>query len=410
MSESVKDKKRKVAEVQPAEEQQLEIAPEIATFATSLDLLKTTGPLYYSSLADYLTDTVSNGRDVSEILASTYIKSAAMENRFLVPPEFGCFTVSRGPRGEVDALIDKVNKKKLSGHRLEKVLAYYAFKLKGVKASILQTGDDGVVQALTVPDGVQFKDLQSSDDDKPWYGNLRVMYTPKQRSVVYASAESLEKIIALRYMAITDVKEVCCALNILQGKEDISDIDPGKLSSFKDIESAIKADNTKRAKQTFLESILACKMKAATAEEMIQHFTSSPSYYLSQRCAFRLPHNGALFIKMENKRSNTVQLSTLKDDDEVLLRSNIMSQSEYLNIRGDPASILVHKDGPELGARKNGKWKEFTGKKTMSASLVKQMLTAISKANETTKSASVPEVVVDEDKADLSFSDDDLSV
>lgn len=410
MSVDENNKKRKVAEVQPTEENSIEIAPETPTFATCLDLLKTTGPLLYSSLAEYLTDTVSNGRDVSEILASTFIKSAAMENRFLVPPEFGSFTASRGPRGEVVALLDLANKKKLSGSRLEKVLAYYAFKLKGVKVAILQTGDDGVVQALTVPDGVQFWKLPETDEDKDWYEDLRVMYTPKQRTVVYASAESLEKIIALSYMAITDVKEICCALNILQGKEDISDIDPAKLSSFKDIESAIKADNTKRAKQTFLESILACKMKAASPEEMIQHFTTSPSYYLSQRCAFRLPHNGALFLKMENKRSNTVQLSTLEDDDEVLLRSNIMSQAEYLNIRGDPAGILVHKDGPELGARKNGKWKELTGKKTMSASLMKKMLTAISKANETAKSVSVPEVAVDEDEAELSFSDDELSL
>lgn len=368
-----KSTKKRRTEEEVAEEAEL-------TLANAWNTMKDRGPTSHKSMEEYLEAIGTNG-NVIEIMAASYFKSADMENRHVVPAEFEGFTVIRGKKQEI-VRIQETELKVLAGNALKKMLAFAALREKGFKTIIYGTDDGGAIEVLAIPSLINIEAPTASEAKTDQIAPRSILHTPRSSTTIYVSPEMIKDVLSLDYVTIAEVGDLLRTLNSLAGKEDLTGLDVNRLQDPQQIQALLGDQSAKASRKHFLQTLLAARIRRMNPGERINYFKSSPSYTLANHLELRVPHGGPCYTKLGNKPVAAVPLGSLANDANVLMSTNTMSQKDYLGIRGDVAQYPVFVDTEALGGRRQGKWSEMNVKYLETAGGVREVLTAISVANE----------------------------
>lgn len=361
-----------------------EQAPDPQTLQGAWEIMRSTGPRLFKSLDAYLKAMVTSKEDITQVLAAIYFKSAGNENRFYVPTELQALEIVRDKRGVITQIADST-KHGIAGAKLARVLVYAAMREKGMATVIMRERDDGTVEVLAIPGGVQItKTTLSGEGECP--NGARTMYTHKLGFTVNASAKQILDLLSLSYVDIPDVSSLVRSLNALAGKEDLNDIE--KFVDFAELSKGLQDQETKQSKKHFLQTLMAANISSMSMDQRIEHFIKEPSYTLANNLGLRLPHHGPVYSSLHNKVAGKVRLGDVGAEEAVLLSSNHMSHRDYKGVLGDVANLGVYVNADTVGGRKNGKWAKMSDKHLGTAGSLIKYLSAISGANGTVKTAS----------------------
>jgi hypothetical protein len=360
------------------EEAEGKIDPD--TLGGAWESMKENGPLLFKSMNEYLAWLDEEQEDATEIMAAAYFKAAEMENKFIVPMEFRDFTAGRNKKGEITQITDLENNT-IVAKQLDKVLVYSALREKGFKTIIMTTNEGSNTEVLAIPSGVQIEEAADVRGQKDFHKNVRMLYTYKAGTTVYASPENIMGILKLSYVSLSEVSNLMKALNALEAKEDLSKFDAELLVDVKVIQQVLSDHEAKQSRKHFFQTLLAAKIREMDSEQRLNFFKSNPSYTLANNLEFRLPHGGPCYTKLGNKPLAKVPLGSLGPGANVLMSTNILSQKDYKEIVGDVQNYQVFVDTNELGGRKGNKFASMSVKFTEEAQTVLAILHAISTAN-----------------------------
>lgn len=349
------------------------------TVKSAFDLMKSDGPTLFMELSEYVKAQSGATEDVIEIMAASYFKSAEMENKYVVPPEFRAFKADRNRHGEIERITDGQNNT-ITGKQLSGVLAYSALKEKGFK-TLIKGKASGSVEMLAIPNGMQIDAATNLKTKKDFHKNVRMLYTHKSSTTVYVDPALIVGILELDYVTPGDISCLMKAINALAAKEDLGDFDFGKLGNVNDIRDAIDADQAKQTRKHFFEALFAAKIAAMDTSERLDLFAKNPSYTVANNIGLRLPHGGPCFVRTGNKLIAPVPLESLGDDDSVLLSTNVMSLKDYNETAGNVGQYLVYKNTMDLGGRKGIKWVPMSVKFAEPVKNVRRYMEAISASN-----------------------------
>jgi hypothetical protein len=349
--------------------------------------MKQTKPRLFTSLGAYIEWMGDEDRDITEIMAAVYFKSASMENKFVVPHEFSAFKAVRDRKGVITHITDSKGND-LSGHNLSSVLIFSAMREKGMASIIMVKSNDSTIEVLAIPSGVQIDTTPLGKGVKDFHDNARTLYTHKAGTAVYATPDLIEAILLLDYVDISEVTNLLKALNALAAKEDLTNFAAEVFDDFNNILVSLQDQEAKQSRKHFLQTLMAASISKMSMQQRIGHFSGNPSYTLANNLELRLPHGGPCYTKLGNKPATKVALSTLGPDDNVLMSTNIMSQKDYKSIMGNVADYLVYVDSDNLGGRKGQKFASMSVKFVESAPNVTTYLSAIATANGEGKSGS----------------------
>lgn len=351
---------------------------EIRTVVEAWEVLQEGTPIVYKSLADFITG-LDAPEDVMEIYTSVYYRSAELENRFVVPQSFKTLNADRNGNGAITALYDENDG--FTDSALNEVLALSAMKEKGYKKVVMVKGEDGRVEALAIPNAVQMEEADDVKGKKDFHDEVWWIYTTRSVMTVYAPIAQVTTILGMDAITISDVNTVLKSLNALCKMEDPSAIDLEALSDFTKLKTEIASHEGKITRRNFLNTLFAISIGKMESEEKVKHFVDETTYTLANSLGFSLPHGGPCFTKLGTKLIETVPLGSLGDDDNVLMCNSVISQGDYLGIRGDISTYPVYVDNDQLGAKKGNKWVEMPGKVLEQAGLLTSFLSAIADGN-----------------------------
>jgi hypothetical protein len=335
----------------------------------------------YNDWRKYISQVDENDESVVSLVASSYYKSVKPENRFVVPPLFQSFDITRLPTGEISQITDG-EKNILRGRNLTKMLALYAFCCSGARVVIWKVGDGDHLEALTIPHGLNVVEGHETKAKKGFHTEVHGVFGMRNYTAVYVPPRLLRETLALSYIGIGDVVQVVKGLNAVAMKEDVSGMNAKSLATAATIIQELNTAENKLSKRSYLKTMLACSVKNLSIVDRVAVFKQSPEFILAYNLDFRCPHSGPAYLKAGNKMINLVSLGDLGDDDEVLMANNIISMSEFRDIKGDVSSFQVISNTAGVGGRKNSRWSEMHGKVVMAAASVRTMLSAISAYNE----------------------------
>jgi hypothetical protein len=329
----------------------------------------------------YLQAATDGQEDVTELFAAQYFKDGSLENKYSVPPEFRKLVVSRSKRGEVISIAD--SGAEINSEALLKVLTVGGLMAMGFETVILGESNDSYVEAVGIPGGVYVEAMDEPvKNKKDHHGEARVVVTRKSRTIVYASKSDIHETLELGYVTLAGQRNILSALNSMANKEDLSDWNASAYVDTDALTQAVKREEQKDAAKSFYAALYAMKIETMAGDEKTRFFAENASYRLAHSFQIRLPHRGPVYSKINNKKIESVSITDLDDDDQVLLNTNIISQKEYANLIGDVADLQVIKYSADVGAKKgNNKWCEITARFTENASTLKTLLSSITKAN-----------------------------
>lgn len=376
------------------------------TLTRAWELLKENGPTTHKNFEEYLKAVKEDDEDITEIMAASYFKAADMENKFYVPSEFSAFTAQRNGKGEVTAIIDPVKGDGVTGIMLKKVLVMGVMREKGMKAIIYGQVDDDTFEALVIPSAVQMVADPPPKATKEFHTEARMLFTPKAGTAVYAPAERILAILSVGYVTISEVGSVTKALNALAQKEDIGGLDDNSLRNTRSIKILLEEEGAKQSRKHFLETMLAAHLKSVSMKDRIALLQSFPTYTMANRLELRLPHGGPCYTKLGNKPIAPKALSTLGPDARILMSTNVMSQKDFNDLRGNVGDYQVYVDDPNLGGRRNNKFVAMNVKFTERNDIITAYMSTISGANE--KQGTGGTAAPDTSSKKVSFKDIDL--
>jgi hypothetical protein len=329
---------------------------------------------------EFLTWMVEENKDITEIMGAAFFKAAEMENKFVVPTEFTAFSTIRSKTGEITHIHDDKNHA-IAGSDLREVLVYSAMRDKGFKAIILGPSDAEALEVLAIPKGIMIEGASDVKGKKDFHNNVRMLYTHKASTTVYASPENIMGILKLDYVTLPEVNNLTKALNALAAKEDLSAFDADALINIADLHTALTDQEAKASRKHFYQTLYAAKIRKTGIEDRLELFKASPSYTLANNLEFRLPHSGPCYSKLGNKPIIAVPLESVSPGADILMATNIMSQKDYKEIAGDVSKYLVYVNSDDLGGRKGNKWASMSYKVLEKAEHVRAYLSTISTAN-----------------------------
>jgi len=349
-------------------------------------------------MKEYLLDYEDTDQIASMAVAS-YYKSAEMENKFVVPNEFRQFAITRNAKREITKIKDDRGNV-MTGPDLSKLLVYFALSSKGYAVIIIGKRTDDTIEALAVPGGVQIME-EPSKGKKKIYDKVKVVYTYRNSYTLYAPPDVIAKVLGLDYITLAEVPNLLKALNSLSSKEDIRSLDLDTLIDFTSLQTALGDEEAKDSRKNFLETLLAASTTDASVDERIVWFQENTAYRLAHRLKLRLPHSGPCFTSLRNQLVTPRALSSLGDEEVVLMSNNFISQKEYKELLGDPGEFKVYVDSANLGAKKNNRFVKLTAKTLYSKQNVVNIVTAITNANAPTeKTSNVPDATETTDKVE----------
>jgi hypothetical protein len=351
------------------------------TLEKAFELMTRGSTTIYGSMTAYLEAVDKDQEDVTELFAAQYFKDGSLENKYSVPPEFRKLVVARSKRGEVISIADSVAE--INSEELLKVLTVGGMMAMGFKTVILGESNDNYVEAIGIPGGVYVEALDEPvKKQKDHHGEARVVVTRKSRTVVYAPESDIHETLELGYVTLAGQRNLLSALNSMANKEDLSDWDASVYVDTDALAQAMKREEQKDAAKSFYAALYAMKIDTMTGDERTRFFAENASFRLAHSLQIRLPHRGPVYSKINNKKIESVSITDLDDDDQVLLNTNIISQKEYANLIGDVADLQVLKYTADVGVKKgNNKWSEITARFTENAGTLKALLSSITKAN-----------------------------
>jgi hypothetical protein len=361
-----------------SKEGNLKVPPD--TLEKAFELMTQGSTTIYGSMTAYLKAVTENQEDVTKLFAAQYFKDGSLENKYSVPPEFRELVVARSKRGEVTSIAD--NESEINSEALLKVLTVGGLKLMGFETVILGESNDSYVEVIGIPGGVYVETLdEPGKNKKEHHEEARVVVTRKSRTVVYASVSAIRETLELSYVTLAGQRNLLSALNSMANKEDLSDWDVSVYVDTDTLTQAVQKEEQKEAAKSFYAVLYAMKIDSMSGDERTRYFAENASFRLAHSLQIRLPHKGPVHSKINNKSVESIPITDLDDDDEVLLSTNIISQKEYASLTGDIANLRVIKYTSDVGARKGNKWCEISVRFTENAGTLKALLSSIIEAN-----------------------------
>lgn len=287
------------------------------------------------------------------------------------------------------------------GSELSRLLVYHALSSKGYGVIIIGKRNDGTIEALAVPGGVQVIE-EESKGKKKIYETVRIVYTYRSSYTLYAPSDVIAKILDLEYITLAEVPNLVRALNSFASKEDIKQLDLATLIDFSSLQTALGDQEAKDSRKNFLETLLAASTTDAGVDDRVNWFKESTAFRLAHRLKLRLPHSGPCYTSLKTQLVIPRSLGSLGDDEVVLMSNNYISQKEYKELVGDPGELKVYVDTVNLGAKKNNRFAKMTAKTLYSKKNVLDIVTAITNANEPLKKTSnAPDATGTTDDAEM---------
>jgi hypothetical protein len=351
-----------------------------STLGEAWELMKQDSPPLFKSLGELIGWLDDGAGNITEMYGAIYLKAADMENKQVVPAEFRAFPATREKNGVVTAISDSEGNL-IDGDQLRRLMVLSTMRARGARAVIMTVSDDGSVEVLYLPGEFQLVGGARPDGKKEFHGDLLTLHTPRSAVVVYAQPSITRGILGLNYIGLYEVTSILKALNSLAKKEDLSGFNANSLGDSKSIEQALADVDVKQSRRHFIQTMYAAFLRTLNYDERIATFVRNPSYTLANQLELRTPHSGPVFTSLGNKKLAPVLLSSLGDNDSVLLSTNIISQKEYKEIAGNVSDFKVFKDSDELGGRKGNKFVKMQVKFTASVKNVSHFLTAVSSVN-----------------------------
>jgi hypothetical protein len=286
--------------------------------------------------------------------------------------------VKRDERGALVRLKDSTGRVK--GKSLEKLqISTYAL-LHGYNEIILESHEEEDVDAdvLLMPQTIQFTEL-GSPVKKDHHEVAVELYSFGNKMRVFTSPAKIKELLTLTYLDSTNIKGVLLALNNLLEKEAFK-LDITSLTELGSLQTLLQ-ECEKPSQAKFFQTLIAAKVEGSKAEERVGAFIKNPSAEFARILQFKKPYSAPLFERGTGGRSERIPLSTLGDDDEVLLSTVTVDTKFYEAVRSDIGSLLVYKRTANIGIKKNKKWVELKTSGSMKVQLFTKMLEAIAADN-----------------------------
>jgi hypothetical protein len=370
---STETKKRKTVDV-------VVLKSTPATLGEAWELMKQDSPPLFKGIGELIGWLDEGAGEITEMFGAIYLKAADMENKQVVPAEFRAFPANREKNGVVIAISDSSGNI-IDGDQLRRLMVLSTMRARGAKAVIMVVSDDGSVEVLYLPGEFQLVEGAEPEGKRDFHGMLLTLHTPRSAVVVYSPSSITRGVLGLNYIGLYEVTSILKALNSLAKKEDLSDFNVNSLGNATSIEQALKDVDAKQSRRHFIQTIYAAFLRTLSHDERIATFVRNPSYTLANQLELRTPHSGPVFTSLGNKKLAPVSLSTLGDNDSVLLSTNIISQKEYKEIAGNVSDFKVFKDSDELGGRKGNKFVKMQVKFSASVKNVSSFLEAVAAVN-----------------------------
>jgi len=339
-------------------------------------------PIIYPGPKEYLLALTNTTGTADEVLHATYHANASLLNRFYLPPVFNKFTVIRDNTGRVICVQDS-SMHKLAGPALTKVLIRAGLAIRGVTKIIIGHCDDSNIGLLAIPGDIQYANTVITPITDP-LTELRFLFSSTVTTRLYATPKAFREVLSMNYITTEDVKSVATFLNQVFKREPKFELDVKPLESLATLEVELDNILNKTAKKSFYNALFTANISKATMESKLDAFAKHPSFRLAHSLGFRMPHRGPVHTKMGAIAIAAVNLSTLGDDEEVLLSTHVLSAGNYESCVG-VADTPVYVNTLALGSQQNKKWREMKVKFVQKASIVRQYLSTIEKANKDVK-------------------------
>jgi len=339
-------------------------------------------PIIYPGPKEYLLDLTNTTDTADEVLHGTYHANASLLNRFYLPPCFNDFKIIRDNTGRVICVQDSSGHK-LVGSALTKVMIRAGLQIRGVTKIIIGHCDNNNIGLLAIPGDIQYA-ITAVETIADRQTILRFLFSSTVTTRLYATPKAFLEVLSMKYITTEDFKSVATLLNQVFKREPKFELDPKSLESLATLEVELDNILNKSAKKSFYNALFAANISKATMESKLSAFSKHPSFRLAHSLGFRMPHQGPVHTKMGAIAIAAVNLSTLGDDEEVLLSTHVLSAGNYASCVG-VADTPVFVNTSALGSQQNKKWREMKVKFVLKASIVRQYLETIEKANQDVK-------------------------
>jgi hypothetical protein len=342
----------------------------------------------YSSLQEWGADLKEKSARSLGLYNSIYRGDGLGMNTHLLHPmleELGP-DVKRDERGAIVSLKDSTGR--VRGKPLEKLQVVTYAIMNGFKEIILDTYDEDDVDAdvLLMPRSIQFTEL-APPLRKDHHEVALELYSYGNKLRVFTSPALIKELVALPYLNTTNIKGVVLALNSLVEKEAFK-LNKDSLTSLESVQTLLQ-ECEKPSQAKFYQTLIAALVDDSTIEEKVEAFIKSPSAEFARVLGFKKPYFAPLFERGSGGKVERVPLSSLGDDDKVLMSTLIIDTKYYESIRGDVGSLLVYKMTANIGIKKNKKWVELTTTGAMKAGLFTRYCEAIAASNKGQSTVSV---------------------
>lgn len=322
-----------------------------------------------------------------------------MNTHVLHPSLIGYVDVKRDEKGAIVRLKDN-NKARVVDKSLEKLQVCTYATLHGFRDIIFEAYDDvdTAADVLFMPTTVQFSELSSSQK-KPHHSVALELYSYGNKINVFTPPAKIKELTTLSYLDSTNVKGVLMALNSLLEKEAFS-LDLASLDDLGSLQTLLK-NAEKQSQARFFQTLIAAKVDGSKNEDKVKAFIANPDSDFARLLGFKKPYVQPLFEQGTNAKVERIPLSSLGDDDDVLLSTVTIDTKFYESIRSDIGSLLVYKKTANLGIKKSKKWAQLQTTGSMKASLFTRLMESIAESNKGTKTnATAKASKMDEEDSD----------
>lgn len=286
--------------------------------------------------------------------------------------------VKRDEKGAIVRLKDSTGR--VSGKPLEKLQIVTYAHLQGYQEIILETYERANVDAdvLMMPRTIQYTDLVPPVK-KDHHTAAVELYSYGNKIRVFTHPAQIKELVTLDYLDTTNIKGVVLALNNLLEKEAFK-LDLTSLNTLESLQALLQ-ECEKPSQAKFYQTLIAAKVDSSNDEEKVKAFVKTPSAEFARILAFKKPYSAPLFERGTNAKVERVPLSSLGDDEDVLLSTVTIDTKFYDSVRSDVGSFLVYKATSNIGIKKNQKWHELQTAEAMKAKHLSALFESVAAGN-----------------------------
>jgi len=288
------------------------------------------------------------------------------------------FTVIRDAKGAVEAIHD--SKTKIVGMKLQKLMiATYAIQNGITEMIITENDDDGVLEVLFLPAGLNVEDAPSpSTETKKKPVNLVHHY--KGKTLVFFTIAELKTLLSINYIDLKSMKKVLNAFNNLKEANGEYKLNPKEVDTLAKLQ-AVMLSSDGRTLSNFYGSLVSANVSQSSISEKVYAFVAVPSKTFARTLGLCKPYSQQVIERGTLNKIQKVKLSELDPDDNVLMSSVPIDDKFYDSLISDPEEYMVFKSDANVGLTKNKKWVPMSGHTTYSAKDLVTLLTSIVESN-----------------------------